>query len=64
VAARHWLQAQIHPVALVTTTRDRLALRRLIEFEFPSVPVLSADEVIHPDRIVPADESLMHTAES
>ena len=52
-ATRQWLQAQTGPVALVTSHAQlRPVVRRLIEYEFPSVAVLSRDEVARLEQIV------------
>jgi tetratricopeptide (TPR) repeat protein len=52
-AVREWLLPYATPVALLTRHASfRPALRRLIESEFPSVPVLADEEVIDSSRIV------------
>jgi tetratricopeptide (TPR) repeat protein len=57
-AVRQWLQAQTGPVALVTgNTELRPVVRRLIEYEFPSIAVLSRDEVTRPEQIVRLEDS-------
>jgi tetratricopeptide (TPR) repeat protein len=56
LAMRQWLEARTAPIALVTATSElRPLVRRLIEYEFPAVSVLSRDEVTHPEQIVTID---------
>jgi len=57
VSIRKWLQSRSGRVALITdSARLRPVVRRLIAYEFPSIPVLSRDEVVNPELIVSADE--------
>ena len=54
LAVREWLLPYTGPVAFVVANPAlRPVIRRLIEYEFASVPVLSHDEVIGPDRVIP-----------
>ena len=52
LAVREWLRPYTTAVGLVTHDADvRQVVRRLIEDEFPSIPVLTVDEVVGPERI-------------
>ena len=58
VKARGWLHGRSGPIALVTgDAKLRPLVRRLIECEFPSVTVLTRDEVVDPDRLSSADRA-------
>jgi flagellar biosynthesis component FlhA len=53
LTVREWLRPRTTATGLVThDAAARRVLRRLIEVEFPSVPVLAADEVVDPERLV------------
>jgi type III secretory pathway component EscV len=53
LAVRDWLSSYTTAVGLVThDPAVRRVVRRLLEVEFPSVPVLAADEVLDPERLV------------
>jgi len=56
VDVRRWLATRAPAVALVTREASlRPIVRRLVEYEFPGVAVLALDEVVQPERVVPAD---------
>ena len=56
VEIRRLLEQRAGRVALVASTPLlRIFVRRLIEFEFPSVAVLWGDEVLRQERLVPAE---------
>jgi tetratricopeptide (TPR) repeat protein len=58
VEARSWLHGRSGPIALVTGDAQlRPFVRRLIQCEFPSIAVLSRDEVLDPERLASAEQT-------